>query len=573
MSLTTLSVATSGLRTAQMGLSVTGHNTANANTVGYTRQRLNQQDYFSLNVGRSGNGTMQVGLGTDVASIAQIRDNFLDIQYRQENGKQGFYQTMTDTGYELQTILGELQSDYKLQDVFLDMWGALNQLSTYQPGIDTRGNFISICQEFLSKVQNCYDQSVKYQESLNNQVIDSVSRINDIVSGIKDLNSKIVMNEIGGSRANDFRDQRNALLDELSGYIDIEVACQPDGSVDILTDGNYLLSHGDINKIGLKYTAPSCDFVEPVFTNSSRPLPYDAPPGTYASVINLNQPVNARDNTDKGQLKALLISRGFAPANYAAGTERPDIGSYAGDPLGYRQASQSYFDATQSMIPCFQRQLDTLVNSVVTMINDKFAPNKGDPPMFDAAGAPYNAYGQNNPPFEIFQRAGTPRYTADADGNYIYNQPDPSDPATLYTIKNIALNPALSDTSGSSLLPFSKSGDAEDTALIQELLTQWQQPSIDLMPGGLPLSVQNAYSAIVNNIAAKTNQAQGYLQAQQNLTVQLDSQRQTVSGVSLDEELTKMMTYQYAYSAASRVVSVVNDMLGTLIQRTGRAGL
>ncbi|MCL2699300.1 MAG: flagellar basal body protein, partial [Defluviitaleaceae bacterium] len=123
--LTSLNTAVSGMNAARHSLAVIGHNMANVNTPGFTRQRIIQLESPSQTVGLNNGSPMQVGLGTDYRGVQQIRNKFLDISYREEVGKAAFYSVRATAGRELETILGELQSDFQTQNILTDMWRAI----------------------------------------------------------------------------------------------------------------------------------------------------------------------------------------------------------------------------------------------------------------------------------------------------------------------------------------------------------------------------------------------------------------------------------------------------------------
>ena len=130
--------AASGLAASQNGLYVTGHNLSNANTTGYVRQQSMQQESNYLTIGYQGKDILSVGLGVDVAQIRQIRDSFLDQNYRNEIGRYGFYNAQSQTIDEIEAVLGEIDGESISQSIN-DLWDSLNELSKNPSGQETRG--------------------------------------------------------------------------------------------------------------------------------------------------------------------------------------------------------------------------------------------------------------------------------------------------------------------------------------------------------------------------------------------------------------------------------------------------
>ncbi len=593
--ITSLGVASSGMRAAQAGLYVTGHNMANVDTQGYTRQRVNQVDFKYQNIGSDRNGNMGVGLGTNVLSITQIRNKFLDITYRDEASRLGYYETRILAGVELETIVGELQSDYRMQSCVADLWDSLNQLSLYQPGLESRGMFVSTAITFLDKAQNVYKRMVDYQNNLNDQVKSTVTKINQLVAQIENLNKKVVEAEMNGDHANDYRDSRNYALDELSKLIKISYKENNFGYVNIMAEGSELLVNGHINKMGLKYTAQDYGFVEPIFTNETGILPYDTPANQYTPVFNYRESMNPSTRNDSGLLKSLIYTRGFYPANF---TSQDAARVFDDDPANRNKINIDDVNVNKCFIPGIQWQLDTLVHSIVTMINDAIAPsgivsvngtNVNDP------DAPWDLNDQQSYTElfkrELFDRFGTDPngvvfnkeelpYLTDAAGNYILNNgkrvPNPNyNVKSLYSIMNLEINPRLLDTinGGHNLLNLSpKKGELENNSIVLGILEKWKNKNI-VFDGPVPtnpLSVDEAYRTMIDGMATQTNEAMNYVNSQQELVMQADLKRQSMSAVSLDEEMTNMMKYQHAYNAASRVLNVIDSMIDKIVNGMGR---
>ena len=243
-----LSRAISGLNASQMGLNVTGHNLTNVNTPGYVRQQVLQNDSFYMTIGRNGNDLLSIGFGVDITEIRQIRDSFLDRNYRTEIGGYQFYNAKQSTILEVESILGEINGE-SLSEVMTDFWRQTNKLATAPDGLDERKAFIQSASVFIDKVNHIANQLNSYQFDLNNQVIDTVQTINTLSVQIRDLNEEIARYEINGDHANDLRDKRNNILDELAGLIDIQYSEDATGRVQVKAEG-HLLVHGKfVNKM------------------------------------------------------------------------------------------------------------------------------------------------------------------------------------------------------------------------------------------------------------------------------------------------------------------------------------
>ena len=593
MRMSSLFTAVSGLNGAQAGLYVAGHNLANSESTGYTRQRVLYRDESYLAVGEGNMGKMQVGLGSAVESISNIRDRFLDASYRVENSKLAFYSQKSYVGREMETIFGELQSDYNAWSVFDDMWRALDELSTYPAGLENRGNFFNMCNTLITKAQNIYDRLVDTQYDLDRQVREQVMQTNHLISEIKSLNSIISASEISGDNANDHRDTRNLALDKLSGIMGIRYREKIDGTVDVFTsEGDQLLVNGMQHNIGLKYTSSEFPFVEPIFTQSTSILPSDATPGSYRPLFTLIGKVDALNKNDAGSLKSLLVSRGTRAINYSDNREnlgvRPtssDIDEVTGDPkypggindvqlrIDILEYEKELFNMEQAFIPRTQKEFDKLFNAIVEMLNDAFAPEAGYTIDGDgnripnAEGTPFGLNGAQFTELFVRNLESYPRY--DENGQYI--EPDPNDFYSLYSIGNVKINPLFSQASGYNLLAVSKDGDADNNQIILDVLDIWKSGFIETgRPGAL--NVDQYYRHFMNGLASETDKATKFTDSQVGLIVEIDNKRKTISGVATDEELTFIMKFQHTYNANSRILNMIDSLIDTVVNGTGRVG-
>lgn len=557
--MSSLGIAASGMYAAQTGLYVTGHNMANVGTQGYTRQQVLQNDFIYHNIGSNAVSTLQLGLGTDVSAIRQVRDKFLDASYRQTIAKAGFYDIKYRVGYEIQSIIGELEGQYKMQSVLSDLRNAISELSKDTSAMDTRGDFISAAIAFVEKANDTYNSLYNYQIDLNESVKETVNNINKLANEIKLYNDLIAGAEAAGDRANDYRDKRNAALDELSSIAKITYKEQANGTVDVLIEGKELVVNGMVNQLGLRYTAANYEFVEPVFTNSLEILKYDPTNSNASPLYSFNGTVSALAGNDNGTLKGLLIARGSKPANYTSsvGNLDPASPSYAADK----------FNVTNCTIPQAQMELDTLVHAIVKMINDMFSPV--DPLTGKlSADAPYGQDGSRGT--EIFSRAAS-AYSDRFDANGDLIPEDKDEYYSLYTIGNIVVNKAVRNPEGYDKIPASLSGDESDSRLMLDMLKKWSSGFI-AVDNKQPLSVENFYNQFVVRVAIETNEAENFVKNQTDLVMEIDYFRQAISGVSMDEEMTNMMKYQHAYNASARMINVIDSMIDKIVNGTGRIG-
>jgi len=537
-SISSLSTALSALRSSKTALNTTAHNLANVDTPGFVRQQVLMKDSPYLKVGENAVTGFDVGLGVDVQTIRQVRDIFLDQTYREEASRRGFYEYQNLAVEEVETILGEIEGE-SFAEILDDLWNSLNELSKHPEGLETRGTFIQSAVLFVDRANLIMDQLNSYQKNLNTQVIDMVDEINSIGYQIDELNEIISREEVTGANANDYRDQRNLLLDKLSELVDISYKENANGKVTVKVENVEFVTTSGVNEMGLTQAEPLSIFVQPYWNHLDMP------------VFNFSLPVSSERENDKGALKGLLLARGTSSANYT------DMN----DPINY------YENIQPSIVMNAQAQFDKLINGVVTMINDTLSPNVGTPPVLDAGNAPYSL--DNEQGIELFSRKYVERYDS-LTKEYI--EEDPSNYSTLYTAGNLEINQEVLENYNKLCLTKTP-GNIGDNSVVQEIITKWREPFSSIEPNlSTKLNYNEYYSEYISGIGASGDTINTKLSNQELMVLQIDNQRSTLTGVSSDEELGNVIKYQHAYNAASKVVNVLDQMIEQIVTSTGLVG-
>jgi len=537
-SISSLSRMISALKASEQGLNTTAHNLTNVNTKGYTRQQVLMKESNYSHIGRSETGTLSIGFGTDVQTIRQVRDYFLDHSYREESGRQGFYASKAEASNEIQTILGEIEGE-SFSKTLDNLWASLNELEKHPDGLETRGLFIQNAVIFAEKANLIMEQLNTYQEDMNKDVFTAVSRINKLGKEINRLNDVISMAEVSGGNANDYRDQRNVHLDELSKLVKVSYREDKDGNMMVNVENVPFVLKGGWREMNTMQAEPFSTLVVPGWPHLDEP------------VFNFDNPVGPSYDNDIGELKGMVMARGSRHADYR------DL-----------QSTTIYENKVKdSIIMTAQAQFDNLVHGIVTMINDVVAPNTGIPPQLDTATAPFGLNGQQG--VEIFSRRYMERYDS-TTGNY--NEEDFTNHYSLYSAGNLVINSdVLKDY---DILGFSAhEGDDGDGSVISTLLTKWKEPFGVLEPGATgTMNIREYYTGFIGNVGNRGFTAKNQADNQKLMALQIDNQRTMLSGVSSDEELGNMMKYQHAYNAAARVITVVDKMIEQVVSSLGLVG-
>ncbi len=532
----TMGTAVSALMSNKAALNTTAHNLTNVNTKGYVRQQILMKDATYETVGQSATASMLVGLGTDVDVIKQVRDTFLDISYRAENGRKNFYKAKSEAIDELGSILGEIEGE-TFNSILNDFWVSLNEIKKHPDGLETRASLVQSASKFVKRA-NLVKKSIEdYQKNIDGNIKSAVSKINELGGEIDRLNKIITKVELAGANANDYRDMRNLCLDELGGLINIKYREVKDGTVLVSAENIQFVLRDGFNKMEIGSSADFSTLKEPYW------------PHLGQKVFNNSAEISTKNNNDVGYLKSLTLVRGERRANYK------DL-----------ENEYTYKKIKHSEVMSAMATFDKLVHKVVTLVNDSLSPLDNGTPRKLSADAPYGLKGTRGN--ELFSRRFIKRF--DDAGNFI--EEDANDPDTLYSAGNLIINEDI--LNDYNKIPLSESETSHgETTVVKKIIDGWNDQSLVLKPGYTSvLNIRDFYTAFVGEIGADGKQARAEFKNQSLLVMQVDNRREQLTGVSSDEELSNMLKYQHAYNAASRLVSVVDSMMERVINNLGIVG-
>ncbi len=283
-------IAQSGLMVSERGLAVTGHNLSNVNTTGYVRQQAMIESSPYINEYGKGGRLFQYGLGADIQETRQIRHTFLDNIYRRENTSLGYWETRGKAFGDVEAILNDPMEDGGLQEVMNQFWDSWQELSKNPESLTTRALVRQRGQALVYHFNHIGQQLDKLQNDLNSEIKVRVGEVNEITSQLAALNYSIASQEVNGDSANDYRDQRNLLLDRLSKLCNAEPLEMQDGQVDVTLGGYYLVQKGISTNLYVEANAKNGNYYYPMLA------------GTKTEV-----------SIKGGILKGLLESRGEVP--------------------------------------------------------------------------------------------------------------------------------------------------------------------------------------------------------------------------------------------------------------------
>ena len=274
-----LNTMVSGLNANQIALDTVGHNITNANNDGYSRQRANASATKPETI-YTYYGASQLGTGTSVESITRARDEFADRQYWKENANLSQYEAEQYVLGKVETVFEE-PSDTGFQTVLNKFWKTFETLGTNGSDYSARVQVRDAGKELVNSITLARDQLNDLVTDNNTSISKDVDSINQITDEIFDLNKQIITIEGSGSgNANDLRDRRDLLVDQLSEIVNVNVTENSYGAYNI-TCGSMSLVNGTADKTTLQTkttTDPNYGFDIVTITDSTTPTPVDLNP-------------------------------------------------------------------------------------------------------------------------------------------------------------------------------------------------------------------------------------------------------------------------------------------------------
>ncbi len=549
-----LYIGTSGLQTSQNALNTTAHNMTNSDTVGYVRQQvqLGTRFYNTILVNPKAVSNQQLGLGVEYSKVKQVRDYFLDQTYRRESGRSAFYEVSSAALEEVEYLLDELNGE-SFQQSLEALWTSVQELSKDPSSTVAQGLMVQRSAQFLERAHAVYDGLVDYQNNLNEQIRQKTETINGYAKEILELNKAISSIEVGGiEEANDLRDERNRILDELGKLGKISYKEDMYSNVSVALEGVDLVKGEIAFEVGLHQDIET-GFYTPFWVLGAKYTENEDGERVYdiegSEVFDLNVPISTDMDTDIGSLKSMLLARGDHRADYR------DV----------QPGNYDYF-VSQSVMMNVQAEFDQLIHNVCTAMNEVLAQGAEEATAKNP-GSTYLRDSQGRP-IQIFQKIGSDGYTQDANGDWIFNPENPDDYESLYSVANLQMNQELLQMPG--MLGLIKIDDSVDYEIMEKMKDKFMEESNNLNPNvRKKVNFVDYYGDLVAQVANSGSVYKSIMANQQATVNATFSAREQVIGVSSDDELTYMIKFQNAYNASSRYINAISEMLAHIINTLG----
>ncbi len=574
-----------GIMASSKAMEGTGNNISNINTVGYTRQSLDQR---ALYIGGAdvyaSQFDVRVGAGALTTGVSQLRDPYLDIRFRNENAQVGFYEGKYSILESLSLIFDEVgkgeEDSGVLEQQFNRLLEELQVMNTEHAGDkaydgSVRGAALDIVQKFHTYA-TALDEVLK---NTTNEFKENLGEVNSILKSIRELNESIKKAEIStgaiseaerkegmigerGQQALELRDQRNLLIDELSKLIPIDVKYSDESigagmTVEKLTIT--LKGNSDAVLVDGVYFGQLSVQEDPMKPGTGEEDPYLR---LQISVLENNLGQKMARNKPGGEIyniKDQDLKGGVIQAQREMLTK---TGEYS--PQG--DIDQDPGASTKRGIRYYQNTLDALARKFAEVFNEANTTDKDGKPITNAdingAGVLFSNNGNGDDPSGITASNISISFGWSHDQTHIIQTRDPeknglstANDNIVHLIAQMQANQDFkpSDTLDVNHNPRPQSPAANDGVFFSG-------------------SFQGMLTYINNNLGGDKKTTMSILDNYYSSSQELDLGRESVSGVDLNDEAISMMQFQKSYSASCRLLTTLDEILDKLINGTGIAG-
>ena len=609
-----LDIAYTGVQAANAKLNTTANNIANVDTKGYTRQEATQVASDALRISQSYG---MAGTGVTVTDINQVRNEFYDVKYWQAQTNLGQYDMKMYYMYQIEDYFTDKDTVEGFEPIFSAMFDSLEEVYKQAGTPSTKTQFIGaagdLCEYFNAQATNLE----KLQLGVNEEIKNKVDEINSIAEQIATLNKQINTIEVNHLRANELRDKRNLLIDQLSKIVDVEVRETPIYTTPGGTEKSGIYTYevsiagGQILVQGYEYNTLEC-----VARSAEEKVNQSDADGLFEIKWSNTMDFNLYGANLGGELKGLIEVRDGNNEEYFHGTTKsvkpnsdgtyevtievpnkdyltdmnkctlPDSGQltlvntkykYSGfefdgtkNPPTYTftikpdagQAAPTIFDGKEASvgtkidyqgIPYYQEQMNEWVRIFAKAMND----------------IEKTAVDEEGNPAEVLFTAkdkvnGTEIKFDDSLADNKYKSSD-SDYYRL-TAGNISVNNEMVKDASKfgTTVDIKKGGDAQD---VTELLLTVQDDKNKVNFRGC--SAKEFLQCITSDIALSANNAKTFTENYTNINKSVSQTRLSISGVDNDEEALHLVKFQEAYNLSAKVMQIMTEIYDRLILQTG----
>ncbi|MFI5304243.1 MAG: flagellar hook-associated protein FlgK [Nitrospiria bacterium] len=538
-----LNIGASALIANQQALAVTSNNIANANTPGYSQETA----VFSENTPVGGSAG-QIGTGVQIEQIQRMINQFVNNQLTQEQSKMGQYNISQSTLANVQSLFNDTQGT-GIGQALTNLFNDFQNVANTPQSLPARQQLIQDGNTLSQMISNTSSNLTQIQNNLNSQVDSAVNSINTLAGQIAALNGQIAQVQGSGQSANSLLDQRYQDLNQLSSQINISTFQSSSGQITVMVGGgNPLVEGTTANQLKGIVNPNNSGFLDVALTKGNgNSIPLN---GSITSGI-LNGLLNLRDNIIPGDLNQL---------NTLSATIINEVNQQHQAGYGLDGSTgNNFFSPLSPTVTGSSTNTGTATVSASIAVPSSLTFN---PYQLSFSGGNYTLKNMTTGASTTAAYGGATSVTFEGLQVNIGAGAANGDVFNLSETQNVSANMTVSVTDPNKVAAASAlaglPGD-NGNALLMAGLSNNTNASLS------GATFQGYYSNLTGSVGNQAQTAQNNFSAEQMLQNQLISQQQQTSGVSIDQEMTNLMNYQNAYSAAAQLISTTNQMFQTLI--------
>lgn len=567
-----LNTMVNGIYTNRLGLNTVGHNISNSNTEGYSRQTAHAAATPSSEVYTLA-GASQVGNGSTVTSVIRARDIYADRQFWKENSTNSYYVGKANNYAKIESIFNDSKNT-GVQNAMEKFYEAWEDCSTTASSDTSRQNVINAGQNFAQSLQIAANHVKEQITSLYDDISLSVDDMNRLLGQMVELNKNISGIEATGAHANDLRDQRDLIVDQLTEMTNITVYETSNGMYTLVSNGTTLVN--GITKVDLEMSQPknNNEYSLTDFDIMIKQTGTIYTPGGGELKAQFEAIAEDKAYIDEVARMATFLLTTFNDQHKAG----YGLDGNKDKPFGNTNPAD---DATTGLN--FYGESDCIYEWTEA---DGFTVTKKDAAGTPIAGSTVKLSGMQIldlltvngelTAVDGHKKLATRSGERDADGNLLYQTKDPitgvigetTDVNAPNIVKDSKGNPVPVDVNGS--------GDGSNAVWMATLLNcENDKTSPEVMEDDRAIGKGSLFSYYNTNMTTMGSSAanmNGKVEFQSNVMLQVENLRSTTNGVNWDEELSNMIMFQQGYSACSRCLNAMDECLDKLINGTGTVG-
>lgn len=611
-----LNIGRTGLYAYQAALDTTAHNISNTETEGYTRQVLGIQASKAIKV----NSTYgMVGTGVDVTGVKQLRDEYYDEKYRKNNMILGEYSTKANYMTSIQNYFNEVTLD-GFTKTFNSLYDSLQEVANNPSSLTARNEVINYGMSLAEYFNSLAGNLKSIQEDCNFEIRNMVGKINSIAQQIATITKQINTVEINGITANDLRDQRALLVDELSQIVNVSVSENVVGdgvgvtSYVVTIDGQTLVDTGEYNQLKVvprekdkRINQNDIDGLYDVYWENGQKFNLASPSlgGSLKALYELRDGNNMHNlrgtangktgektlvltGTTINDMKKLNIPQEgvITVGNQEIAYEGFEVkigsdGKYTYTFALKKELTSEITDTQAAIgerinykgIPYYLDRLNEFVRTYAKAFNDLHRTGKdlNNDVGMDFFTATHKANGRE---YVFGPYAGSDDLASYDNTTFnsqtgIYYKDVPSNNLLygsyyLMTAENFTVNSKLLDDPNKFAAATDVLNGVDRKDVVERLIALRRDKTI--FDQGDPAGFMQS---LVADIGIDTKKASNFSGSQENIIEAITNQKLSISGVDIDDEAMGLIRYQNAYNLSAKVISVMNEIYDKLINDMG----